>query len=141
MSAKQSTSVPLQMRYFAILLGIALLFWLPIEDSAEAWAILFAIAISTWLAIALLLIKRISFRSILFDHVFVGTFAGILVTPIALLLMAFKIGLHSHEVPDYTIQQVISAIWKTPIWIIGGFLIGAGSGIWVSSREKAALTE
>lgn len=141
MSTKQSTSIPLQMRYFAIFLGIALLFWLPIEDIAETWVILFAIALSTWLAVALFIAKRISLRSRLFSHVLVGTFAGILVTPIALLLMVFKTGFHAHEVPDYTTQQLISIVWKTPIWVIGGFLIGLGSGIWLTNREITSLPE
>jgi uncharacterized membrane protein YedE/YeeE len=129
------------LRYWGIFLGIALLFWLPIEDTTETWALLFAIAISTWLAIAFFLSKRVKLRSLLVEYILSGTLAGILVTPIALLLMAIKTGFHAHEAPEYTSQQLVSTVWKTPLWIVGGFLVGLGSGIWLIYRETTATIE
>jgi hypothetical protein len=123
------------MRFFAILLGIALLFWLPVEDTAETSAVLFAIAISTWLAIALFKSKRADFRPSLYNYILAGSLAGILVTPIALFLMVFKTGLHGHEAPDYTTQQFIAVARRMPAWITGGFLIGMGSGIWITKKQ------
>ena len=134
MSAPKSP-LPLQMRFLAIILGVTLLLWLPIEDTTEIWAILFAIAISIWLAIAFLTPKRVSLRSPLYNYILIGSLAGILITPVALLLMAFKTGLHGHETPDYTVQQLISILRRTPIWIAGGFLIGTGGGIWLTKRQ------
>ena len=42
-------------RFLAILLGTALLFWLPFEDTSETMAILFAYIITAWLVAALLI--------------------------------------------------------------------------------------
>jgi len=141
MSAKPTPNLPLPMRLLAICLGISLLLWLPIEDTAVTWTILFAMSISVWLAIAFLIKKPLSFRFLLYDHILAGALAGFLVTPIALLLIVFKTGLHTHEAPDYTIEQFISTVWKTPIWIVGGLLIGLGSGIWMITRETPANSE
>jgi hypothetical protein len=129
------------MRYLAIFLGIALLFWLPIEDTAENWAILFALAISAWFAVAVLISNRVTFRSLLLNYILIATIAGAFVTPIALLLMAFKTGMHAHGAPEYSAQQLVSVVWKTPIWIAGGFLMGLGGGIWMVNRGATSHSE
>lgn len=135
MSTKRGAT-SLQMRFLAIILGIVLLFWLSIEDTSETWAILFSIAISACLAIVFLGANRLSVRSLLYNCILIGTLAGILVTPIALLLMVFKTGLHGHEAPDYTAQQFISVVRRMPVWIVGGFFIGLGSGIWITRQQS-----
>jgi hypothetical protein len=129
------------MRFLAIFLGMALLFWFPIEDTAVTWATLFAMSISGWLAIAFLIKKPLSLRSLLYNHILTGFLAGILITPIALLLIVFKTGFHAHEAPDYTIDQLISIVWKTPIWVVGGLVVGLGSGVWMTARETPTITE
>ena len=116
-------------RFFAILLGIALLFWVPLEDASENPAILFAYFISTWIVGALVIrYKNPTFLTII-NIVFAGILTGAIITPLILLLMVFKVGLHAHLVPDYSFEQFISIINRTPIWFISGFLTGIGVGI------------
>ncbi len=134
MSAEQKT-IPLRMRLLAIILGMVFLFWLPLEDTAEVTAALFAIAICIWLAATFLILTKKTSPAKLYHYVLVGLIAGALVTPLTLSLMAFKTGLHGHQSPDFTAQQILSVVRKTPIWIIGGFLISLGSGIWLINRQ------
>lgn len=116
-------------RSFTILLGVALLFWVPFEDSSENPAILFAYVISTWLVGALFIrFKNPSLFSII-NISFAGILTGATITPLIILLMVLKIGLHAHLVPDYSYEQFISIINRTPIWFISGFLTGMGFGL------------
>ena len=116
-------------RFLAILLGIALFFWIPFEDSSENPAILFAYFISTWLVITLLIRYKNPSLLTIINVVFAGILSGAIITPLILLLMVLKIGLHAHLVPDYSYEQFISIINRTPIWFISGFLTGIGVGI------------
>ena len=134
MSTQQET-IPLQMRFIAIILGMVFLFWLPIEDTNEYGAILFSIIICSWLAASDLIRRQKSHPENLIQFVLVGSFAGVLITPLTLFLMAFKTGLHGHQAPDFTAQQFLSVARKTPIWLLGGFLISLGSGIWQIHRQ------
>lgn len=135
MSTQQKT-IPLRMRLTAIILGMVFLFWLSIEDESEYFAILFSISICSWLAAAFLMQRIKTHPANLHHFIILGTIAGALITPLALFLMAFKTGLHGHPSPDYTAQQILSVIRKTPIWILGGFLISLGSGIWFLNRQS-----
>jgi len=134
MSTSQKT-IPLRMRLIAIILGMVFLFWLPIEDTSEYSAILFSIAICGWLAAAYLIQRMKTKPATLTLFILVGSIAGILVTPLTLFLMAFKTGFHGHHSPEYTTQQLLSVVRKTPVWLIGGFLISFGSGIWHINRQ------
>jgi uncharacterized membrane protein YedE/YeeE len=116
-------------RFFAILLGIALLFWVPLEDASENLAILFAYFISSWLVGALLIRYKNPTRLTIIIIIFAGILTGATITPLILLLMVLKVGLHAHLVPDYSFDQFITVINRTPIWFISGFLTGIGIGI------------
>lgn len=133
MNISQS-SIPLRMRISAIFFGMAFFLWLPLEDSNETIVIFFAFSIAVWLALALL--RRKNTLTSLPIHYFIltGILAGAAVTPLTLLLMAFKTGLHAHTVSDYSYQQIISIIYRTPIWVVGGVFISMGLGIWVKNR-------
>jgi hypothetical protein len=120
---------------FAIILGTALLFWLPIEDETETLAILFAILICAWLAAAILPRTKFLSPHPLPFYILAGILVGAAVTPLTVSLLAFKIGLHAHPVPDYTNQQIISVIRRTPIWLIGGFFISVGFGTCHNNRQ------
>lgn len=125
----------LWIRFLAILLGTALLFWLPFEDTNETMAILFAYIISVWLIAALLLRNKHRSPFPIFYFIFAGILAGAIVTPLILSLMVFKTGLHAHPVPDYSYEQIISIIRRTPIWLTSGFFIGTGLGIIINSQQ------
>lgn len=123
----------IMVRFFTILLGIALLVWVPFEDSSGNSAILLAYLISIWLVGTLLIrIKNPSHLTII-NIVFAGILSGATITPLILLLMVIKIGLHVHLVPDYSYEQFISIINRTPIWFCSGFLAGMGIGIIIKS--------
>lgn len=132
--SKVFPAIPLRIRYLAIILGMLFFLWIPIEDTSEIPALLFAMATSAWLATTFLARVNKSFPSILLNYLLMGTLAGIAVTPLTLTFMAVKTGLHGHSAPDFTTQQMISIIRRTPIWLVGGFLIGLGSGLWFSNR-------
>ena len=129
------SNISLRMRFIAIILGIALLFWLPFEDTTETTAILYAISISTWLAVTRLErvanVSQSSLRAI----IMAGILAGTAITPLTLFLMAFKTGLHAHAAPDYSNTQIMAIIRRTPIWIISGFFISIGLGFWLNGRQ------
>jgi hypothetical protein len=120
-------------RLFTILTGVALLFWVPLEDSNENLAILFAYFISTWLVGALFIRFKNPSRFSIINISFAGILTGAIITPLIIFLMVLKIGLHAHLVPDYSYEQFISIINRTPIWFISGFLSGMGFGLIIKS--------
>jgi hypothetical protein len=130
------TSTPLWMRFLTISFAILLLLWLSVEDSTENIAVLFAALICTWITTAILL--RIKSKTTISNYFYImaGFLAGAGITPVALLLMIFKTGLHSHSIPDYTNGQILSVIQKTPIWLISGIFIGMGIGMWLKSEQR-----
>lgn len=116
------------MRIAAILLGIAILVWLSIEDSDERRALLLAGLLS--LLISVIVWARIRGRLKIYWFPIFGALCGLLVPVLAVLLMALKTGLHGHIVPDFTLAQVSAVLQLTPIWVAAGALIGLGITIW-----------
>jgi hypothetical protein len=51
------------------------------------------------------------------------------------LLVAVKISLHDHTVPDFTAQDMVSVLNRMPIWGIIGLLSGMALG-WVFAIRK-----
>jgi hypothetical protein len=132
----EKTTIPLPIRWFAILLGMVFLIWIPFEDSSTTPPLVFAMALTTLGAVIFLSSDKRPFRTALLNSIFAGTLAGIVITPLALFLMVFKTGLHSHQAPEFSNQQILSIIYRTPIWLLGGFLVGLGSGLWLVNRES-----
>lgn len=119
-------------RLAALTLGGLLLIWLPIEDTQETLAILFASAICALLAWRVLSPHALANW---LRYLSVGLLAGLAVSPIALFLMAFKTGAHGHGVPDFTPAQIASVIQRTPIFILGGVLVASGYAAWRAARR------
>jgi hypothetical protein len=63
-----------------------------------------------------------------------GLLSGLAVTPLALLLMAFKSGVHGHGLPDFTPNQVTLVLLSTPAWAAAGLLVGLGIALWMKAR-------
>jgi hypothetical protein len=105
---------------------MAFFFWLPFEDTSEIIPLLLACLFSAWMAAVYLSKPQKRFRATLPNYILAGTLAGMAITPLTLLLMALKTGLHGHATPDFTTQQIVSVVQRTPIWVGGGFLIGLG---------------
>jgi len=133
--SKQKTTISLQIRWFAILLGIIFLIWIPVEDSSTTAALLFALVFATLGAVVFLSGAKKPFQAALPNYILTGITAGIAITPLTLFLMALKTGLHGHQGPDFNNQQILSIIYRTPIWLLGGLSIGLGSGLWFVHRE------
>jgi hypothetical protein len=119
---------PAWLRLAALLLGVLLLLWLPVEDTGEIQVLVAAAAVSAWLAVRYLVSLPAPVKNPA-KHILVGTLAGLAITPLALFLMAFKTGLHGHESPDFTSEQIYFVISRTPLWGFAGLLLGLGSGM------------
>ena len=124
------------MRLLALVLGIALLLWFPIEDVSQLSVVLFAALISAWLALRSLLPVQPGGRYYLVRYLLVGALAGLAVIPLALLLMALKTGLHSHSAPDFTYEQMQVLLFQTPMWVIVGLLIALGGSLFRLARIR-----
>jgi hypothetical protein len=58
-----------------------------------------------------------------------GALFGGGVGPLAALLIAVKVGLHSHPVPDFAAGDTLQALALTPAWAIAGGLLGLALGV------------
>ncbi len=128
------SATSLWLRFSAIGVGILTLLWLPIEDTNELAAIFIALLISGLLALRALLGHQ--HHQSLLRFTLIGGLAGAATIPIALLLLAFKTGLHSHGAPDFPADQIIAVLRRTPFFTTGGLLLGLGSGTWNISRRS-----
>ncbi len=115
-----------RLRILGILLGASLLFWLQTEDASVHWVLLFSAAICSLLVG--LVWQRLARRHIQSGYWFpiAGLLVGLLITPSALLLMALKTGLHGHQGPDFSGDQILAVIVRTPAWILSGLTTGVG---------------
>lgn len=115
-----------RLRILWILLGACLLIWLQLEDASERWVLLFAAAICTMLAAQAW--QRLARHRVQQGYWFplAGLLVGLLITPVALSLMALKTGLHGHQGPDFSGEQILAVIMRTPFWIASGLITGSG---------------
>jgi hypothetical protein len=126
----RSSSTQRWLRYYTFVLGALLLIWLPFEDSNEQLATLFAAGISAGLAAHLVIRRKLPLPASLLAYLLLGSFVGLAVSPLTFSLMAIKTGLHGHPAPDFTGTQLIAVFLRTPVWALGGLLIGLGLGLW-----------
>ncbi len=99
---------------------ITLLFWLPIEDTTILPAMAFALAGIAWLAWR----RKLALPASAARAAALGATMGLAVPLAALLLMAFKSGLHGHGFAEYTPTQVWSVVQTIPFAILTGLFIG-----------------
>lgn len=121
------------LRMASIFLGLILLLWLPFEDTSVFLAIAFTVAITGLITIYYLNKYRKAANHWWF-YPLIGLLAGMAITPLALLLMSIKSGIHGHGFPDYTPMQVVLILQLTPVWILAGFMIGSTAAL-VSSLK------
>ena len=100
---------------------IALLAWLPFEDTTTVPALAFALAGVGWLAWR----DSPNWQGSLPRAIAAGAGLGFAVPLTALLLMAFKSGLHGHGFAEYTAAQVWSVIQTSPFWPLAGIFLSA----------------
>lgn len=121
-----------RLRWGSLLLGGMMLFWLPVEDTQFVTPLSFGVAICGLGAIALK--NRLHILSA--QYIWLGLAAGGAVGPISFLLMVFKIGLHNHNSPDFTLEQLLGLVKVAPIWGIVGALMGLGLHLYFLSRSE-----
>jgi len=116
---------PPHIRLFFILFLALVFFWLPIEDThvfpaQVVGALGSALAIAGWYwRLSCPAWSRIQAAA-------AGLVAGLAAPAAAALLLILKIGLHGHSRPDFSLQDIVDLLSRTPIWMVGGALIGAG---------------
>lgn len=118
-----------RLRGAAVLLGVAVLVWLTLEDrgarSAERLALLFAALTCALIAVRLSLAWGLwSAPPRLLALPLLSAAAGLAVVPLALVFMALKTGLHAHPTPDYTPEQIVWVVSRAPAWALAGLLAG-----------------
>jgi len=117
---------------------IIVLAWLPIEDSGEWFVILLATAISTWLGVRFLFKSALNKQKLVLSHSVTGLLAGLAVSLVAIILMAVKTGLHGHDEPDFSPEQILIMLKLTPFCGVSGLFMGLGSGIIRKELDKDA---
>lgn len=123
-----------RLRILALFTGFLLFVWLPFEDTHINWVLLFAVLICSQAAARVIYGLRSKQGWAWLIYPLTGGLTGLAVTLVALLLMAFKSGVHGHEVPDFTPAQVTSVLARTPVWATAGLLIGLGTALWQKTR-------
>lgn len=118
------------------LAGMGWLFWFGYEDRGlSVVLVLSALAcagygwtlLAGWLGGHELAAGSVWRRSIL-----AGGIAGLLVSPLAVMMMLVKISIHSHGVPDFTTADLWAVLTRTPVWGLVGVLIGGASALLLS---------
>jgi hypothetical protein len=117
-------------RISGLILGIGILIWLPVEEQSELGVLIISGVICTWSAVWILRGPVENDRQILLRHGVVGVGAGLLLAPLAVLLMALKTGIHGHGTPDFTVGQMQLVLSRVPYFVLSGFLVGMGIGLW-----------
>ncbi len=116
------------LRLGAVLLGIIFFIWLPFEDQGLSLIFLYALAVSTLLGFYVYQRWQAG-PARLWKAALCGCLAGALVTPLILLILAIKAGVHGHAVPESAASELTGILWLTPLWMLAGGLVGAGLGV------------
>lgn len=114
------------LRYAAIFLALLFFIGLPREDASMGSVIFYAALWATWLALRVFVIQVPSLPAR--QSFLRGTLIAGAVPLFAVCLLLFKSGLHAHGFPEYSAQQLITLLWQTPWWALGG---AVGAGLWV----------
>lgn len=123
-------------RAAGLLLLVAFFMWLPVEDTGEWLVLAYGALVCAWGASRLLSKAEAAISPGWLRYLLAGLSAGTALTPVTLLLMAFKTGAHGHLTPDFTSYQIWRVIMLTPVWILSGALIGLGAGFWETARAR-----
>lgn len=115
------------LRIAFILLGAFILLWLSTENRdvrlTLSLGVVFCLLVGLRAAIRMG-VSRISPLAL----AGIGGLIGLFTPLLAVILMILKIGLHSHQTPDFTLFQVIEVLARAPFFMLGGFLAGLGVG-------------
>ena len=119
----------LRLKLGGVILGIVILIWLPIEESNKIFVLILSGLVCAWAGIWLIQGNHITKLRTIIKYILVGGGAGLMMGLVAILLMAIKTGIHGHGTPDYTPEQIIEILLRTPFFVLGGVLIGVGGSL------------
>ena len=125
----KNKSFPIGLRFIIFFLGITFLFWLSLEDDQIWMPTMMACTASLLSAFRISCSRTIRTVKDIVWQTWVGIITAIAVTPLAVLLIFFKNGLHNHVASDFNPAQILFIFQRTPLWAGVGLLIGLGSGI------------
>lgn len=114
------------LRYAAIFLALLFFIGLPREDVSMGPVTVYAALWAIWLALRVFINQAPSIP--IWQRLLYGVLIAGAVPLFAVCLLLFKSGLHAHGFPEYSAQQLITLLWQTPWWALGG---AVGAGLWV----------
>lgn len=123
-------------RIGALLIGGGLFAWLSFEESSTFGVLLISAGICTW---ALLNFSSRQFEQCRLTNIrsaLIGLISGLVISPLAIFLMAFKSGLHGHGTPDFTTTQIEQVLSLFPLFGLGGILSGLICRIWLRASKS-----
>jgi hypothetical protein len=113
--------------------GLAVFFWLRLEDHGVGTALLMGMLLSAltlaWAAWPRLAERTLSARQLVLSLAFTGAVGGLLTALFGALLMLLKNGFHGHLYPDYPIVLIEGTLTRAPAWALAGAFLGAGAAL------------
>jgi len=123
------------MRLAGLLLGMGVLIWIPFEDTTTSWVLVFAVAIGCLSGVRLYASQKVLGNTGQTARgAVIGALSGLLVSPLAFGLMAFKSGIHGHGFSDFSAAQMRSVVGLLPYFALSGIAIGSVSA-WLFHRR------
>lgn len=108
--------------------ALAAFLWIGIEDQSLVYVSLLGAgaaglgtAHSVWRRLAG---RQVSARQAAGGGAIAGLVIGLAAAPLTALLMAIKVSLHSHAVPDFSADSVRAVLARAPIWGLAGGIGG-----------------
>ena len=109
-------------RIAGIVLGIWLVFWLPIEDTNTNVLMGLSAGVAGWLGVNWVLRLKTEIQK--WQFIGIGALAGLGTPLVAIVFIAIKAGLHAHGYTDYAPTQIRDVLYSAPWWGMVGAVVG-----------------
>jgi hypothetical protein len=115
-----------RMKLIFFITGCLCLFWLPFEDTNLIWVTSLSLLISGLLvSFFVIKIKKAS-KLTWWVALLCGLIFGVTITLVTFLFIMVKTGIHGHPFPAFSLEQMKTTFYLTPVWILSGTLVMAG---------------
>jgi hypothetical protein len=133
-----------QFRNIALLYGVILFLWIPVEDFQTLPVVIFGTGLAQMLLLNWILGrlggKTIPLRYLPIAAALVGAVAGLGAVIATVGLMFFKTSLHAHVFPDYLPTQMLAMLERAPLWTLAGVFVGVGVSMLALALRGLQLT-